>query len=686
MAKYLFIFLSIILPFTAVAQLFDNWYFGAFAAIRFDSTGVVTLNNSAMTTLEGCATISNQHSDLLFYTDGSNIWNKNHQYMQNGSGLGGNYSSTQSALIVPWPLNTQKFIIFTASVQASVGGLKYSVVDMALGSGLGDVDSAHKNVQLVTPICEKLAAAQHSNDSDIWIVAKHFGTNAFYAYRITANGVVHTPVISNVGTATGVGLSGAAAIGYMRISEDGNRLACASWHQNVLEVFDFDRTTGVVSNAIAINYPFYHNGPYAIEFSFNGRFLYVAENEPHLYQFDLQASNIAASAVILDSVRDTTEFGALQRAPDGKIYIARGQMGYISVINNPDVLGAGCNYQPQAVFFPTGKFSTYGLPPKIEGYNPKNGFTFKSLCFGDSVFFYSQCLFYDSLFWDFGNPLAGASNFSSLQNPAHLYQNLGSFQVKLFVFYKGTIDTVIRTIDIVTHSFSLRKGGVVCDGDTVPIWVNAFSNCDSTIWYNGSKDSSVFVHQPGKYWAKQFLGGCVVSDTIEVDFIEYPEFTLRLDTAICSNHVLTLEVPQTNFDILWSTGETSRSIVVNKQGWYGVTLSNQQCSTFKRMYLDVYNCAPLLEMPNVFTPNNDGLNDIFKPSAFENVSHISISIYNRWGILVYQYTGDALQWDGFTNKGEKASEGVYFWSLEFRDLDNNAFERQGSVTLMGSAR
>src|SRR5256885_14257908 len=91
------------------------WYFGNYGGVDFNSGSPVVLTNSAMSAFEGCTSIANHNGQLLFYTDGMSVWNKNHQIMYNGMGLDGNSSSTQSGVIVPQPGagNGNIYYIFT---------------------------------------------------------------------------------------------------------------------------------------------------------------------------------------------------------------------------------------------------------------------------------------------------------------------------------------------------------------------------------------------------------------------------------------------------------------------------------------------------------------------------------------------------------------------------------------------
>ena len=225
------------------------WYFGDHAGLDFNSGVPVALTNSQMLTHEGCAVLSNGGGQLLFYTDGVTIWNKNHQIMLNGSGLMGDFSSTQSAIIVPKPGSSTLFYVFTTDYEAHSNGLRYSIIDLSLDGGLGGITST-KNILLYTPSCEKLTVVKHANTADFWIITHGWNNNNYYSYLLDTNGVNPIPIISSIGTLIPRPFvsSGADATGVIKISPDGNKLVSILEGLDLVELFDFNTATGVVSN------------------------------------------------------------------------------------------------------------------------------------------------------------------------------------------------------------------------------------------------------------------------------------------------------------------------------------------------------------------------------------------------------------------------------------------------------
>ena len=348
---------------TASAQrLTDKWYFGRQAGLDFSSGTPTPLLDGAMTTYEGCATATTKRGELLFYTDGQTVWNRQHQPMPGGRHLMGSGSSTQSALIVPDPGSGNIFYIFTVAAQGAPDGLRYSVVDMTRAGGLGDVPRA--NLLLITPVAEKLAAVRHANGRDVWVVAHRWNSNAFVSFLVTAEGVSGgKPLLSNVG-AMNAG-PGRNAIGALKFSPDGTKLAAALWRENnKFEVYDFDRATGKVSNARSFG-PY--EEAYGVEFSPDGRLLYgtcngdtkdqkIAASETRIVQFDLKTK---VATVVGHSTNH--KIGALQRGPDGKIYVAREDNSFLGVLPQPNVSGPTCGYVDDGLKL-GGRRSKLGLP------------------------------------------------------------------------------------------------------------------------------------------------------------------------------------------------------------------------------------------------------------------------------------------------------------------------------------
>lgn len=334
-----------------------TWYFGNKAGIDFTNGTASPITNGAMQSSEGAASISDKQGDVLFYTNGGDlpytggIWNKNHQLMPNGNmnNVGSCNSSFQNSLILPQPRgNGNIFYMFTTDCieNNNAGGLRYTVIDMNLDGGLGDV--VVKADSLMGPTTESLAAVEHAESKGYWVITHEKGSNSFYAFHLTHSGITGV-VESSIGPVPSTYAGGITA------SSNGQKLAFSMYDETGL--FDFDANTGKVTNYHDLEVSSYSNA-----FSPDCEKLYLANAwEGELYQVDVMAKAPSSSVQLIDST-SADGIGALQLAPNGKIYAARFfSSQYLGVIETPNQDGGGSNYQDKG-FYLGGKVSNIGLP------------------------------------------------------------------------------------------------------------------------------------------------------------------------------------------------------------------------------------------------------------------------------------------------------------------------------------
>ena len=370
-----------------------NWLFGDSCHVVFNNNGIDTVLKGSTNNRGSCVSISDSVDNLLFYasTPRKSLWqsfspyiggifNNNHQLMQNGDSIAGSnwYKEMQ---IIPYPEHPNQFILFSAGVTSSFSpGLRYSIIDLNFNGGLGKV--IQKNILLdPAPVADGMIAIKHANGRDWWLYFKNWTPN---------NNIVKRILISPVGfssaTIQNIGALRNTNIYRYCLNPAGNTLAgiCS---EGVIELFDIDRCSGVLSNhrtiidLPAVTLPadrWYCDG----EFSANGRYLYAATwlTPVYLYQYDLLSANITASEIIIDTTSYPHEAGcSLERGPDNRIYRAiawNDGMTYnypypdslynlvnthLSVINSPDSAGLACDYQAFSVPLP-GCRTYLGLP------------------------------------------------------------------------------------------------------------------------------------------------------------------------------------------------------------------------------------------------------------------------------------------------------------------------------------
>lgn len=511
----------------------SNWYFGYGAGIKFNTNGTITsLTNGQLNTLEGCASLSDSNGNLMFYTDGTTVYNKNHQIMLNGTGLKGHYSSTQSATILQKPGSTNLFYVFTTAAGVIIDGLQYSEIDINLDGGLGGV-TANKNILIYTPTCEKISIVKHSNNTDYWVITHGWESNTFYSHLVTPSGVSATPISTNSGTV--VGGDPYRVQGYMKISPDGKKLALCHQIIGLVELYDFDNSTGIVSNPRIINNEFQ---PYGVEFSPDSNVLYMSlQIARKIYQYDLTASNIASSETLIANT--PTFLGALQLGPDNKIYIANYNTANLGVINNPNNIGLTCNLQPNAIDL-AGRKSMLGLPCFNQSFF-NSTFTTKNLCLGDTTeFTLTATQTITSATWDFGD---GAN--SNAINTTHTYSTPGTYTVSV-IATSGT-GTSTETKDIVISrapTATQPQNLLICDTNNDGLY-NFDLTTQNTAILNGQ--------DPNLYAIKYFANATDYANNIVIttpnNYINTVSYQQQTIIAEVSNKVNGSCKSTTNFDI-----------------------------------------------------------------------------------------------------------------------------------------
>ena len=515
----------------------NNWYFGSYAGLSFTTNPPTILNDGHLTTSEGCATVSSKAGVLLFYTDGSNVWDANHVLMPNGTGLTGNPSSTMSAVICPKPgtynYSLKRFdgyFIVTIDYVLGPNGVRFSEVDMTLNGGTGDVLAGNKNTLLFgTTTVEAANVARHANGCDYWIIGKEVGNTIFNVYAITTAGVNLTPVVSNVGSVTSQGW------GNIKVSAN-NKLVAHSSPSIGTEVFDFNNNTGVLI------YKFGDNaGGYSLEFSADNNILYSEIlNDPNIYQFDLTSPNNAAfqaSKTIIGTTANTIGYRmcALQMAPNGKIYAALQGLNYIGRIDFPNVLGVGCNYVDNGqsiagvnTFSGTNMSSRLGLPafPSFFITEPVTVVA-NNLCYQDlTQFQLSDTTDVDLVEWTMLDINLNLLTQSTLFEPTYQFADSGQYIISAIVHYPCYIDSfVIDTITIIDVApVNLGTDTLLCVGDTITL--DAGAGYDYYIWSTGDTVPKTSVTVSGQYIVQVMMQSddslCVKSDTINIAAFPIP--------------------------------------------------------------------------------------------------------------------------------------------------------------------
>ena len=320
------------------------------------------------------ASICDKDGNLLFYTNGCFVADRNHDIMPNGTGLNdgefleeyrdgdcsNGYPGTQDVLILPDPNNENGYYILHKEIILEDGdyrNLQYSYVDLTYNNGLGEVTRKNQNFGVSNRqyMYDYLTAIKHENKSDWWIVQPENLSKTIQVFSLTTRGIQETDsfeVPSNF-------LINSSATGTASFSPDGTKYALFNAYDNLL-LYDFDRLTGEFSNLKQLEIKNISPSDVlfsCLEWSSNSRFLYVAATDS-LWQVDVSEENLEDGLELIDvwnGVNDpfATTFVLMALAPDCKIYMCSGS-GTLSyhVINEPNKKGKECDFVQQGIRLP----------------------------------------------------------------------------------------------------------------------------------------------------------------------------------------------------------------------------------------------------------------------------------------------------------------------------------------------
>ncbi|MCF6130393.1 T9SS type B sorting domain-containing protein [Flavobacterium sp. AS60] len=417
----------------------NNWYFGANAGIDFSNGDVTIRNNGSMVTPAGCSSISDNNGNLLFYTNGQTVWNKNHQIMLNGEGLSGEIDGIQSSLIVPKPNDNSTYYIFytrqavLTSPVYYLPGIYYTEVKFDEANPFGYV-TVNKDVRIAEIEATNRIAAIHHPQSDtirvicitkpdpVFGVMIPDGEFIFRIFNVTPTGVNPTPIKRPINLSI-------ARLGAMKIAPDGSYLAFADSAARKVYFYSYNNETisfepyftlpTIPAFGVFIN-------PYGIEFSQDSKMFYYS-GDGYVVQFPFR--NIGGIDPADSYLMPTENPGSIQLARNGKIYIAQGNLsdpfGKVSVINKPEKIGEECAFVSESIEFEDAA-STKGLPVFVASFLRNRIIPSKDDCVDVAFTFeldaYRQIL---SVEWDFGDG-ATSTDF----NPTHLFSTPRIHKVK----------------------------------------------------------------------------------------------------------------------------------------------------------------------------------------------------------------------------------------------------------------
>jgi hypothetical protein len=352
------------------------WCFGDYAGLDFNNGGPVSFKSNAPWFTLGSINSTSSVADpmtgrLLFYTNGKQFFKSNGQLMTNGA-----LSDTSwGTCIVPIVSQPGKYYVFSLNTPDSIPifrgntfwptGLFYSIVDMSLDNGRGDVDPAYRSVLLDGDLpSASMVSVLGDRCDDIWLLVYFGSKNVLKAYHITPQGIDPNPVISN--------LPMQMEPSKMAISPDRKKMAIITrgavqnFPLNRLYISNFNASTGQISNTIAVGVDSagtYRNGR-SVCFSPDNSKLYAQISTPStgaIYQFEVSAYDSTSIAQSIKYITESSLVSGYLKLYNDTIYVAGGipllgSAYFLSRINQPNLSGAACQYDNRVISLATGSF------------------------------------------------------------------------------------------------------------------------------------------------------------------------------------------------------------------------------------------------------------------------------------------------------------------------------------------
>jgi gliding motility-associated-like protein len=505
--KYVFLLLCFCLSnVLSYAQGENNiWAFGKGFGLDFNSE-TPYVAGMALNTIEGSASICDKNGRLRFYSDGFKAFNRNHKMMPNGDGLLTSGSVTQGVSILPFPDDTSKYYLFVIYVDEikRAYALHYSVVDMKLNGGLGDIVPTQKNITIDDSLSEKMLVTRASGCA-YWVIVHSGYSPEFHAFKISNTGIDINPVISTT-SFVGEGIYG---IGEMKMAPNNQKIVLTNWRSKgwlgSVELFDFDSTVGTMSNYRLIDSS-KSFAAYGIEFSPDNRKLYVAysEDDPRppypLVQYNLDLlPDIALIRSTKTTIKNSYNWGGMRIFRD-KVYVIQcgGLYTNISVINNPNKVGLACNFQDSLFIIDSPAF---GLGNRVPESLP-NIYRRTDTAVCQSIIYSGAADYYTYLWSD------GSQEFSrTIVPPATLW----------LTSMKGSCAPAITDTFVVkskTFEVNLGVDKLLCGTQSTELLAPA--DGAQYLWSDGSTSQSIKANKTDFYWLTIKKEDCIASDTIFV--------------------------------------------------------------------------------------------------------------------------------------------------------------------------
>lgn len=632
---------------------YNVWAFGERGGLNFNNTPVTGFKSKAESDFFPSfnTSVCNKDGVLMFYTDGYNVWNRDGFKLPKYNNWWILAGEKIMPLACPVPGNDTLYYLFGVCDGANKYQLQAITVRMMQPGDIEEVVYPRPSVpntfqtRLKYNASVAVAGTSHCDGKSYWIVT--YSDHGLYSYHVTATGINLVPSITNVAENVIADSTFETGKSNIKFSANGEKVMLPVLSENKIVVYDFDNATGKFSNPLVITAA-EHSTLEEAELSPEGSKLYVADyyfNDPDdprliehgIYQLDLTAGTLdqimqTKTQLLAISDRDVCTrsgcfyvYRGMQLAPDGKIYVG---MRYatrptvpidesLSVIEAPEEKGLNCRYRKNG--------QKVGVKYKFLGYN------------------YIRSLSYTL-----------KENGITVQK-----QNCADKPVNFGILFSK--------VDSVRWDF----------GDPTSGTGNISTSLNPSHTYPG----------PGSYTVKAVIYSKCIADTATSIITIKPDVSVKVpaqikDTSICVGDVLTLNARDgTSHTYQWENGLILADRTINEAGHYRVMIMNDCSLDMKEFNVTYDRCPCAVYVPTAFTPNGDGLNDVFKPATQCYAKQYKFTVFNRFGQVIFTSTDPQKGWDGFIGPYRQAT-GTFIWTLQYQDPNSKKMNSEKGTVLL----
>lgn len=251
------------------------------------------------------------------------------------------------------------------------------------------------------------------------------------------------------------------------------------------------------------------------------------------------------------------------------------------------------------------------------------------------------------------------------------------------VYYENcqTHDSMQLTVNPMPSYIQINDT-IICEDSDLPINLDATNNPVYN-WSNGTAGNSVLLTEPGQYSVVGSIGDCSVHDTFELQL--YPgidELDFESDLLKCTYKELLIGPETSIIQIIWSDGWQQSPRIVQQSGNYFFTAVTPCENEQFQIEVREQDCFCEFYLPNAFTPDNNSLNNSFQPQSVCIPDEFNLTIFNRWGEMVFVSVDPASGWDG-TYRNNPVPDGIYNYSLSYKHPETSTYvQKSGFVTLI----